>query len=61
MSPIAWFTLVILTIVALAGMSQVPLISDSVATSGFSSAEVFAGIGAVLMFFYVIIAIFEVR
>lgn len=61
MKPIAFFTLVILTVVALAGISQIPLVQDSVTATGFTPAEVFSGIAAILLFFYTLLAIFVVR
>jgi hypothetical protein len=59
--PITWITLVMVTIVALAGISQIPLVQDLVTASGYSNAEVFSGIGGILFFFYVVLAIFEVK
>jgi hypothetical protein len=53
--------LLVVTIVALVGISQIPLVQDLVTASGYSQAEVFSGMGAILTFFYVLIAIFEVR
>jgi len=61
MTPVVWFTLVIVTVIALVGMNQIPLVQDLVTATGYSSAEVFSGMGAILMVFYVIIGIFWVR
>lgn len=61
MTPVVWFTLVVVTIIGLVALDQVPLVVDLVTATGFSSAEVFSGIGAILMVFYVVIAIFWVR
>lgn len=61
MKPVTWFTLLMVTLVALAGISQIPLIQDLVTASGYSNAEVFSGLGTLIMFIYVVIAVFEVR
>jgi hypothetical protein len=61
MKPFTWVTLVIITIIGLTGMSQIPLVQDLVTASGYSNTEVFAGMGSILTFFLVALAIFEVR
>lgn len=61
MTPLAFVTLCLITFVALAGMSQVPLLQDSITASGFSSTEVFSGLGVILFLFYAVLAVFTVR
>ena len=52
-----FFTLCVVTVVALAGMSQVPLVSDLVTASGYSATEVFGGIASILLFFYSVLMV----
>jgi uncharacterized membrane protein YhaH (DUF805 family) len=61
MKPFTWVTLVLVTIMALVAMFQIPLVQDTVTASGFSSAEVESGIAGVLLVFYSVLAVFEVR
>lgn len=61
MKPITWITLVIVTVVALVGIWQIPLVTDLVTATGYSSTEVFSGIATIVIFFYFILAIFFVR
>ena len=57
MKPLMFFTLCVVTVVALAGMSQVPLVSDLVTASGYSATEVFGGIASILLFFYSVLMV----
>ena len=61
MKPVTWVFLVIITIVFLVVVDQIPLVQDTITATGFSATEVIAGIGSVLMTFYIVLAIFEVR
>jgi hypothetical protein len=61
MSPIAFFTLVIVTIVGLLAIFQIPLVLDVITQTGFAPAEVEAGIGAIIIIFYSVVAVFTVR
>jgi len=61
MKPLEFFVLCVVTVIALMGMSQVPLVSDAVTATGYSSTEVFSGIASILLFFYTMLAIFTMR
>jgi len=61
LKPFTWVTLVIVTIVGLAGIFAIPFVQDLVTASGYSLAEVFSGVATVLIFFDVAVLIFEVR
>ena len=52
MKPKGFFTLLILTEVAIAALAQVPLLQTIITNSGYDSAQVWAGIGLVLLIFY---------
>ena len=58
MTPLEFFILCVVTVVALMGISQIPLVADLVTASGYSATEVFAGISSVLLIFYVVLAVF---
>jgi hypothetical protein len=61
MKAFTWVTLLVLTVLALGGIFQIPLVQDLVTATGYSLAEVFSGMAAILVFFYVMLAIFAVR
>ena len=61
MKPLEFYILCIVTVVALMGMSQIPLVADVVTATGYSSTEVFAGISGILLLFYTVIAVFTMR
>lgn len=61
MRPIEFMTLTVLSFVALAGISQIAFVQSLVSQTGYSSATIFSGIGAILFFFYVLLAVFFVR
>ena len=55
MSPLGFFALTMVTIVALVAMYELPFIDDLVSASGYPAYEVFAGILAILIVFYSVI------
>lgn len=54
MSPMMFVTLTLITVVALAGMSQIQLVTDVMTATGYSAAEILSGIGSILMLFYTV-------
>ena len=52
MRPKEFFTLLILTELAILALAQVPLLQTIITQSGFDQAQVWAGIGLVLLIFY---------
>jgi hypothetical protein len=61
LTPVVWFTLLIVPILALVGIFQIQLVIDLVAKSGYSAAEVFSGIAGIWLMVTVIIGLFEVK
>lgn len=61
MTPLEFFILCLVSVVALMGISQIPLVSDLVTASGYSSTEVFAGLSSILLIFYTVLAVFTMR
>lgn len=61
MRPTTWLFMVILMFVSLIAIFQIPLVTDVIATTGYSSGEVFAGVTCILLLFYLLIGIFTVR
>jgi hypothetical protein len=61
LTPVAYFALIIVTILAVVALDQVPLVQDAITKSGFSSAEVWAGIVSILVIFYTVLFVFTVR
>ena len=61
MTPVAFFMLMVMTMIALVGLSQIPLVADVVTSTGYSPTEVWSGIAGVLVIFYVVVGIFTVK
>ena len=65
MTPLEYLILCVVTVVALLGISQIPLVSDAVAgitaTSSITATEIWAGIAGILLFFYTVLAVFTMR
>ena len=52
MRAITFFALMVVTILILVALWQIPLVTDVVTATGYTSAEVFSGIAAVITVFY---------
>ena len=52
MKPKEYFTMLILTELAIVALSQIPLLQTIITQSGYDQAQVWAGIGLVLLIFY---------
>ena len=61
MTPVAFFMLMVMTMIALVGISQIPLVADVVTSTGYSPTEIWSGIAGVLVIFYVVVGIFTVK
>lgn len=61
MKPFTWVTLVLVTIMAVIAMFQIPLVQGLVTGSGYSAAEVESGMVGIMLVFYTVLAVFEVR
>ena len=56
-----FFAFLIVSLLAVVAVFQIPLVNDLVTASGYSSAEVFAGIMGLLGIFYSVMLVFMVR
>lgn len=61
MKPLEFFGLLLITTLAMIGLSQIPLIQDLITASGFSSSEVWSGIGTILLIFYAVVYAVKVK
>ena len=61
MSPYVWFVMLVVVVMALVALDQIQLVQDLVTASGYSSSEVFAGLGGIFLVFWVMVGIIEVR
>ena len=61
MNPLEFLILVVVTLLALIGLSQVPLIQDVITHSGFSAAEVWSGVGVIMIIFYTMLLALAVK